>query len=923
MDELIVVCNSFYVYIGYTLITLFMKNLSKIMAITAISLWSHVSYAQWSLSGNSIATGNFLGTTNNEQLLLKRNSAHVFSVSTGNAYLLGPQSFVTQTGDYSFAIGSFTTSLGMGNIQSNRSFTIGNYAQNITQENSFSIGNYAQNACSDGIDNFSIGNSVGFIEDQTIKSFIIGNDIEISGGFNKTFSMGNNISGNSSSKSFYLGNEITINGGTNRFLIGSGVSSSSTISNTIDNSMVIGFNSNIPTLFVGPSAGLNTTGNVGIGTTTPVEKLGVNGNINMAGVTGRRVYMGAAGSTFGIAYDNSNPNYGFFYTEGSPDFVSISPNGNETNGVVNIFGDYRVGIATATPGEKLEVNGNIKLSNKTFDIMWPLASSYAGGITGDDNASAASTKLTLYHGNEIMFQTGSNTVDAAYNRVVIDGQGQMGIGALSPGFKLDVDGDINFPLANSLKIGGTDVLKYKYTNFLLGFGAGASFISTNYYNTVVGTRAGNTAYSDQNTIIGYDAAYNAVYHPSGSTGDNVIIGYLAANNMDLSNAEIGRNTYVGSLVSTAAIGSENVHLGYLSGDRTTGNQNAYVGVQAGASTTGSNNIAMGYKTEIRGSRNSILGNEAKAYNPFTGKDVTGSVALGTDAWVFTDNTIVLGDPNTLVGVEIGFNSSGQALIAGIPFACKFEVNGDAYAAGLWFPSDANLKKNIAPLTNGMDILRDLKPVNYEYRDDIYVKQPEGAQQSLPAVKRNFTKGKQYGFLAQDIEKVIPDMVATRDDGTKMINYNQLFGVLVKGVQEQDVILSETKAEMDALRSELRVAHESNEMMIELVKDMQHKLDELTTIVNQKFSGTRSYIQQTEPNPFSEQTIIKYNVAQFAKEASLVITDDKAQQLFSFPIDQRGFGQIMLSSNSLKQGAYIVQLIIDGTIEDTKKILLIK
>ncbi len=42
---------------------------------------------------------------------------------------------------------------------------------------------------------------------------------------------------------------------------------------------MLGCNSNIPTLFVGPSNGANTTGNVGIGTTSPSEKLTVKGKI--------------------------------------------------------------------------------------------------------------------------------------------------------------------------------------------------------------------------------------------------------------------------------------------------------------------------------------------------------------------------------------------------------------------------------------------------------------------------------------------------------------------------------------------------------------------------------------------------------------------------------------------------------------------
>jgi hypothetical protein len=102
-------------------------------------------------------------------------------------------------------------------------------------------------------------------------------------------------------------------------------------------------------------------GNVGIGTVTPSQKLDVNGNINIAGAAGRRLFMGGVGgTTFGIAYDANNPNYGMFYTEAAVDYISLSPNGNANNGVMNIYGDGAVGIGTTTPGNfKLAVNGKI------------------------------------------------------------------------------------------------------------------------------------------------------------------------------------------------------------------------------------------------------------------------------------------------------------------------------------------------------------------------------------------------------------------------------------------------------------------------------------------------------------------------------------------------------------------------------------
>jgi hypothetical protein len=86
-------------------------------------------------------------------------------------------------------------------------------------------------------------------------------------------------------------------------------------------------------------------GNVGIGSKSSSEKLSIDGNIDMTGEN-RRIYMGGpGGTTFGIAFSPYYCDYGIFYTEGSPDFVSISPNGNSKSGAMNVYGDGNVVVA--------------------------------------------------------------------------------------------------------------------------------------------------------------------------------------------------------------------------------------------------------------------------------------------------------------------------------------------------------------------------------------------------------------------------------------------------------------------------------------------------------------------------------------------------------------------------------------------------
>ena len=99
-------------------------------------------------------------------------------------------------------------------------------------------------------------------------------------------------------------------------------------------------------------------------------------------------------------------------------------------------------------------------------------------------------------------------------------------------------------------------------------------------------------------------------------------------------------------------------------------------------------------------------------------------------------------------------------------------------------SDENLKTNIKDIDLAIDLINSLRAVSYEHRTDAGI---------------NLAKGKHYGFLAQQVQSVLPDLVieneldlATTDpdlnasNETKFlsIKYTELIPLLVKAIQEQ-------------------------------------------------------------------------------------------------------------------------------------------
>ena len=95
-------------------------------------------------------------------------------------------------------------------------------------------------------------------------------------------------------------------------------------------------------------------------------------------------------------------------------------------------------------------------------------------------------------------------------------------------------------------------------------------------------------------------------------------------------------------------------------------------------------------------------------------------------------------------------------------------------------SDERLKKNIKPIDNALADICQLEGVTFDWRD-------------------TGTQGQ--GFIAQQVEPIIPDVVNTDEDtGMKSINYVGLIGHLVEGIKEQQTQINDLKAEIQSLKS---------------------------------------------------------------------------------------------------------------------------
>ena len=136
--------------------------------------------------------------------------------------------------------------------------------------------------------------------------------------------------------------------------------------------------------------------------------------------------------------------------------------------------------------------------------------------------------------------------------------------------------------------------------------------------------------------------------------------------------------------------------------------------------------------------------------------------------------------------------------------------GDVYSSGAYLPSDAALKSNVKTYDNALASITAIPVKSYSYKNDgIYG-------------KMHLPQGNQVGIMAQDMEAVYPQLVKQSyfEDAEsymngsikkeeiesvnfKAVNYTGLVPIMIKGMQEQQQIIEDLKAEMEALKKEVQ------------------------------------------------------------------------------------------------------------------------
>jgi Chaperone of endosialidase len=312
------------------------------------------------------------------------------------------------------------------------------------------------------------------------------------------------------------------------------------------------------------------------------------------------------------------------------------------------------------------------------------------------------------------------------------------------------------------------------------FGAFSMFnLTTGNFNTAVGAGALDLNNADSNTAVGAAAL---LFNTTGT--ENTASGTAALENNTTGEINTANGTFA---LFSNTIGSGNTAVGATAllnntggGGKVGGSANTAVGVNAlGANTTGALNTAVGLNAlanNIDGVANAAFGREAGS-GVTTADNVICIGASGADV----DDSCYIGN---IHGATI---DPGTALPVGVDATGKLGT----------ILSSQRFKHDIKPMDKSSEAILALKPVTFRYNQKIDPK-------AIP----------QFGLVAEDVEKVNPDLVVRDKEGKPYtVRYDQVNAMLLNEFLKEHRKNEQQEATITQLKKELQAtaAHQQQQI----------------------------------------------------------------------------------------------------------------
>ncbi len=219
-----------------------------------------------------------------------------------------------------------------------------------------------------------------------------------------------------------------------------------------------------------------------------------------------------------------------------------------------------------------------------------------------------------------------------------------------------------------------------------------------------------------------------------------------------------------------------------------------------------------------------------------------------------------------------------------------------------------MKENIASIEDGLVYkLRQLKGVTYQLKQKQNTELAKvGGGDTTKQIKKVSTlnlvnKTKRHtGFIAQDVQKIYPELVYTDNDGMMSVDYIAFIPMIVEALKKQEELISAQAQEISALKVCLE------------------NIGTKKTTDN----SSKSVLYQNAPNPFNSSTKIKYFLDENAKNAAIGIYNIKGTVVAYKKLEAKtGNGEITIEKSELTPGIYTYILIVNDLEIDSKRMVL--
>jgi hypothetical protein len=293
-------------------------------------------------------------------------------------------------------------------------------------------------------------------------------------------------------------------------------------------------------------------------------------------------------------------------------------------------------------------------------------------------------------------------------------------------------------------------------------------------------------------------------------------------------------------------------------------------------------------TYVRGGRGSLSNVYIKDY---TG----GGVGIGHQPTNFSYST----------GTILGAPTTGTATVS---------ISGITTASGFAATSDETVKTDIMPITKALGIVKKLNGKSYlwtkEYQEEA-----------------SLDNGRHLGFLAQELEKVLPEAVIKFEEGRYAVDYNSIIPVLTEAVKELNAKVEKQNnavLENEELKAKIAVMEEKFAL---LEKTITQLCESGCAGLKKSEEGKTSEVDvlyQSIPNPTDKDALVNYFLTKEDAKAKIVLFTQEGKDMESHNLEpKKGNGSIKLSLDGLSNGTYLYSLIVEGKVIDTKRLQIVK